>query len=545
MQIQVRHPVLREFFDSLQAASRSEQQKFLANAEKLQILVNPQKEYPFDFVVFRLTGRRVSGRLQDLMLPGAELLSDLRVFVTQVRSRTVLSVSDISEPVYTISQLAQRFSVSDKTIRRWQKRGLVGIRYLFPDGRKRVGFTASSVETFAAANTDFIQKAGRFSQMNEEEKKAVVDLARKLVRQSNSRSRDPVLRETAKTLGRSRETVRSIIKEHDHLYPEKPVFARPFGRLNTRERATLYKLYQQKVGYRQLMERFGLSSSSIHRIINQQRAKELFASRIEYIDSPQFHQPGAAEEILESSESMLKELAAGPPAVLTRAQETDLFRRYNLLKFLAYQERSQIQSGYPSSRRLDRIQQYLAWAEQTQHFLLEVNVPLVISVAGKHLQSGAVLGDLISEGNLSLMRAVEKFDYTKGYRFSTYATLAIAKDFARKIPAEASRPDRAAGSDFSQFAQQMREDLPDLSAVEQAQHNLHQIIMQELDERQRYVVQNRFPLGEGVIPTKPKTLKEIGEELGVTKERVRQIELQALQKMRHRLSPEQVDLLTD
>jgi RNA polymerase sigma factor (sigma-70 family) len=440
--------------------------------------------------------------------------------------------------------LAERFSVSAKTIRRWQKRGLAGMRYIFPDGRKRVGFTASSVETFIAANPDLIRQAGQFSQMEEEEKQAVVDLARKLYRQSGGRCRDPVLREVAKSLGRSRETVRSIIREHDRLHPDQAVFVRPFGRLNARERATLYKMYQQKARYRQLMERFGLSQSSIHRVINQQRVKELFASRIEYIDSPQFHEAGAEEEILGASEAMLKELEANPPAVLTRAQETELFRRYNFLKFLAFEERSGIQLSYPSSRRLDRVQQYLSGAEQTQHFLLEVNVPLVISIAGKHLQSGASLGDLVSEGNLSLMRAVEKFDYTKGYRFSTYATLAIAKDFARQIPAEAGRPDRAGGSDFSQMAQQIHEDMPDLAAVEQAQRNLHQIIMQELDERERYVVLNRFPLGEGVIPTKPKTLKEIGEGLGVTKERVRQIELQALQKLRHMLSPEQFDLLT-
>lgn len=544
MQIQVRHPVLREFFDSLQGASRQEQQKFLANAEKLQLLLDPHKEYPFDFIVFRLTGRRVSGRLQDLMLPGAQLLSDLRVFSTQVSSRVELSAAEQSEPIYTVSQLAERFSVSAKTIRRWQKRGLAGMRYRFPDGRKRQGFAASSIETFVAANPDLIQQAGGFSQLREEEKKTVVELARTLYRQSGDRSREPVLKAVARSLGRSRETVRSILKEHDRMHPEQAVFSRPFGRLNARERATLYKLYQQKTGYRQLMERFGLSQSSIHRIINQQRVKELAAYKIEFIDSPEFHEDGAAEEILESSETLMKDLEAEPPAVLTRTQETALFRRYNFLKFLAFRERSLIRLSYPSSRRLDRIQQYLRQAEQTQHFLLEVNVPLVVSVAGKHLQSGAALGDLVSEGNLSLMRAVEKFDYTKGYRFSTYATLAIAKDFARQIPAEAARPDRAGGSDFSQMAQQIQEDLPDLAAVEQAQRNLHQIIMQELDERERYVVLNRFPLGEGVIPTKPKTLKEIGEGLGVTKERVRQIELQALQKLRHMLSPEQFDLLT-
>ena len=66
MQIQISHPVLREFFESLQGAARPEQQKFLANAEKLQMILDPQKEYPFDFIVFRLAGRRVRGRLQDL-----------------------------------------------------------------------------------------------------------------------------------------------------------------------------------------------------------------------------------------------------------------------------------------------------------------------------------------------------------------------------------------------------------------------------------------------------------------------------------------------
>jgi RNA polymerase sigma factor (sigma-70 family) len=69
-------------------------------------------------------------------------------------------------------------------------------------------------------------------------------------------------------------------------------------------------------------------------------------------------------------------------------------------------------------------------------------------------------------------------------------------------------------------------------------------VERELDERERYVVLNRFPLGEGVIPPRPKTLKEIGQALGLSKERVRQIELQALQKLRRTLSPEQFDLLT-
>lgn len=545
MQIQVSHPILREFFESLQGASRQEQQKYLANIEKLQMLLDAEKEYPFDFVVFRITGRRIRGNLQELMISGDVLLRDLRVFSGQVSSKLDVTAAEQKEPIYTIHQLARRFSVSAKTIRRWQKRGLAGMHYLFADGRKRLGFPASAVDSFTANYPELVQQAGDFSQLDANERKTVVEMARKLQQQSGGRSREPVLREVARALGRGRETIRSILEEHDRRHPDQAVFSRPFGRLNARERATLYKLYQQGTGYKNLTERFRLTQSSIHRIINQHRVKELTALKIEFIDSPEFHDVRKEQEILDTSEALLDELVSDPPPVLNRAQETALFRRYNFLKYLAFRERASIRMSHPSSRRLDRIQKYLEQAEEAQHFLLEANVPLVISVAGKHLQSGAALGDLVSEGNISLMRAVEKFDYTKGYRFSTYATLAIAKDFARQIPAEAARPDRAGGSDLSQLAQQIPDSgLPDLAAVEQAQRSLRQIIIQELDEREQFVILNRFPLGESVIPQKPKTLKEIGEHLGVSKERIRQIELQALQKLRHTLSPEQFDLLT-
>ena len=545
MQIQVSHPVLREFFESLEGGTRQEQRKYLDNAEKLQMLLDPQKQIPFDFIVYRIAGRRVRGRLQDLMISGETLLRDLRVFTAQISGHLEMTAAEQSEPVYTVRELAERFSVSQKTIRRWRKRGLAGMLYRFSDGRKRLGFSASSVENFLEHHPELVEQAGRFSQLKTEEKEAVIAWAVKIKERMKTQSREPVLRAVAAQLGRGRETVRTILQEHDRRHPDRAVFSRPFGRLNARERATLYKLYRQGTGYRNLMERFGLSQSSIHRILNQHRARELTAQKIEYIDSAEFRDVQKQKEILDSSEILLRNLISDPPPVLNRMQETLLFRRYNFLKYLACQERAAIRKSHPSSRRLNRIQQYLQQAEETKNFLLEVNLPLVIRIAGRHMQSGSPLGDLVSEGNLSLMRAVEKFDYTKGYRFSTYATLAIAKDFARQIPAEATRPDRAGGSDFSQMTRTLPGGgLPDLAAVEQAQRNLRQIIEQELDERERYVVMNRYPLGEGVIPQKPKTLKEIGLHLAVSKERVRQIELQALQKLRHMLSPEQFDLLT-
>ncbi|MBL7215060.1 MAG: sigma-70 family RNA polymerase sigma factor [Phycisphaerae bacterium] len=544
MRIQASHPILREFFGQLRFAPNARKKKQLAAAEQLMMVIDTELEYPFDFIVYRITGYRPPAASEQVLIPGQVLIADLRVWVSRLSEELELDVAEQPEPVLTVNQLAQRFSVSPKTIRRWEKRGLTGKIYVFQDGRKRKGFTESAVQQFAAEHPNLIHQAGRFTRLDSQQKQEILLLATQLASEKKYHTRNELVKDVAKQVGRVRQTVRVVLAECQ-INGAKDKLPASRGRISAKGALQLYKLNRQGVSIKELMERFGRSRSSVHRIINQQRARELFSRKIEYMGSDEFTARDAEEKILSIP---LKQLTLSPQrqnVLLSRQQETILFRRYNYLKFLAAHQRQQIQRDRPRAARIDRIEKWLNQAETVKKSIIEANMPLVVSIAGKHLTAGVQMSELVSEGSIALMAAVEKFDYTRGYRFSTYASWAIVKDFARMIPAESKRPDRASGADFSNLPSNIRlEHLPDVSAVEQAQRNLRMIIENNLDEREQYIILNHYALDPAVIKKKPMTLKQIGDELSLSKERIRQIELQALQKLRQSLSPEQFDLLT-
>lgn len=544
MRIQVSHPVLRDFFEQLRFAPKSRKKKQLTAAEQLMMVIDTEQEYPFDFIVYRITGYRPPMTSEQILIPGRTLIADLRVWVSRLSTEMELDVAEQPDAVSTVNQLAERFSVSDKTIRRWEQRGLAGKIYVFPDGRKRKGYSKSAIDQFVAEHPDLIRQAGRFTRLDTQQKQEILSLAAQLAAEKKYRTQNELIEDVVRRIGRVRQTVRSVLAEFERNgNKEKLPLSR--GRISVKGALQLYKLSGQGVSVKELMERFGRSRSSVHRIINQQRARELFSRKIEYIESDEFLADDAGEKILSTP---LEKLAPDPQrenVLLNRQQESILFRRYNYLKFLAAAQRQQIQRDRPRTARINQIEKWLQQAEAVKKIIIEANMPLVISIAGKHMTAGLQMNELVSEGSVSLMAAVEKFDYTRGYRFSTYASWAIVKDFARMIPAESKRLDRAGGMDFANLPVNLRlEQLPDVFAVEQAQQNLRMIIENNLDEREQYIILNHYALDPGVIKKKPMTLKQIGDELGLTKERIRQIELQALQKLRQSLSPEQFDLLT-
>ena len=137
--------------------------------------------------------------------------------------------------------------------------------------------------------------------------------------------------------------------------------------------------------------------------------------------------------------------------LLTRMQEAHLFRKMNYLKYKAGKLRGKLDPSQPKSSLMDQIERLYDEAVATKNQIIRANLRLVVSIAKRHVGPAENFFELVSDGNMSLMRAVEKFDFARGYKFSTYASWAIMKNFARTIPDEHRHRDRFRTSQAEMF----------------------------------------------------------------------------------------------
>lgn len=280
----------------------------------------------------------------------------------------------------------------------------------------------------------------------------------------------------------------------------------------------------------------------------------------------------------------LREIGRIP--LLTAAEEVELARRVEAGLFA--EERLSGASDLDSELALD-LDRLVVMGRMAKRRLIEANLRLVVSVAKRYVGRGLTMLDLVQEGNLGLIRAVEKFDYARGYKFSTYATWWIRQAMSRALADQARTirvpvhvvelinrvvrvqrrmlqergyeptPEEVAGQldlppervgEVLRLAQEpvslhapvgeeddvalgdLIEDGDAASPVESAaflllREHLH-AVLSTLGERERKVVQLRYGLADG----RPRTLEEIGRIFGVTRERIRQIESKTLNKLR-------------
>lgn len=543
--------LIRELRDQqVRFAPRNKRSEQADRAEKLLTELDPAKDYPFDFLFYRVTSIRPDSSTVRL-IKGEDAVHDLRLFVEDITDSMNLRLEEASEPVHTVEDLSKRFNVSTKTISRWRDQGLVSRRFV-AEGRKRVGFLNSSVERFVTQNRLRVERGERFSQMDDSERDDIIDRSRRLAKQGLNLTE--VIRQVSQEVGRSVETIRYTIKNFDRKFPAMAVFPEQRETLSEEDKRALYQQHLRGVSIVLLAKRYKRTRSSIIRLLNEQRALTIKELVLEYVPSPEFENDPDVNRILADTPASVassRKLRApsGLPAYLASLyevpllepqQESHLFRKMNFLKFKASQLRSKLDPKAPSVALMDQIEKLHEEALSVKNKIVQANLRLVVSIAKRHVGPSGDLFGLISDGNVSLMRAVDKFDYTRGFKFSTYAHWAIRKNFARSIPDEFKHRERFRTSSDEVFNshQDVRADHLALEIDQQARADQIVKILHALDEREQQIIVMRFGLGRG---TEPRTLKEVGEELGVTKERIRQLELRALAKLRTAAEREKID----
>lgn len=280
--------------------------------------------------------------------------------------------------------------------------------------------------------------------------------------------------------------------------------------------------------------------------------EKLLTEPVDYVKHPCFTQRGIEKKLFNGPpvfESETSTHFVPPPCAvaarmmdtasptLTAAEEQFLFKRLN---YARRQAREILDKRRGQRLNYSTVRTLLGWwhrALYTRGLIVRYNIPLVLAMSKRTRLSSVDHNDLVSEGNMALLRSVEKFDCSRGFKFSTYACRAILKSFSR-VAMRTARYRGRFGVEFdpalekSDFIERKRESV-EADCVDE----LRQILVAnvaDLSDVERTVIRERFALAAagGSLYGGPKTLEQVGMIIGVTKERVRQIQNKALRKIR-------------
>ena len=281
----------------------------------------------------------------------------------------------------------------------------------------------------------------------------------------------------------------------------------------------------------------------------RQRVETLFATEnYAFMDSPQFKNRGIEKELFgEDHEPELPltswyaptrdeavEGSTSSPTLMKPAEEKLMFLRFNYSKCKLSKLKAKIERD---GLTRETGETFLEWHRKFEHFreyLTRTNLALVLAMAKRTRLGDVDFAEVVSEGNMALLRAVDKFNVERGFKFSTYACRAILKAFSRtalkssryktRFPVE-FEPDYEKSDWTDRRRDAVQEDCVD---------ELKQIVdrnLAELSDVEQTVIRRRFNWEQS--DESPLTLEEVGQIIGVTKERVRQIQNKALTKIRH------------
>jgi RNA polymerase primary sigma factor len=290
----------------------------------------------------------------------------------------------------------------------------------------------------------------------------------------------------------------------------------------------------------------GRSRPGISGVNNENGVRRLLEGKFEYVYDRGFDQPDAEARFLAPMPAGSHGAFASPrplaglspcavdlycnATLLRPEEEAYLFLKMNYLKYRASKLREALDPSRARAWELAEIERLQGEAIAVKNHIVRSNLRLVVSIAKGRVGPDRNLLDLVSEGNLSLILAAEKFDVSRGFKFSTYASRVIMRSFSRTTVREISRRRRfvTGHQDLFEAVATPRTDEHGRENGRQRNQEAVRRMLGRLSDREREVIISRF----GLEGAREKTLCQLGKELGITRQRVSQIELRAREKLR-------------
>lgn len=534
-------------------------QQLLAT-DYLLTLIEPDQYYPYSWVCWRITGyRQASTEADPASLRGASLAHDLIELCHDLSKASPIPQAALPWPAWQVNELAERLTVSPKTVSRWRQDGLPAWWTTRADGQVRLAIPEPGLRRFVVAHRDAVARCRRFSQLSDAQRDYVLERAQQL--QSTGADRlHHICSIIATETGRSVETIRYTLQRHEPQLVQAVAAENPASQACADDHAVIFQCWKSGDSIEAIAQRFERTIRTVRRIILGQRRRHLFGRKITYVYSPEFDLPDAETHILADCEPRHQSVrtatvisddlpkdeihvlfSANPGAAdpLPPDQEQTTFRQYNYCKFrlsgLLQQLRRKV-----SCPLLDQAEHWRSRVEALRATLVETNLKLVTAIAHRHLRFGATLEEMASEGNMILMRAIEGFDYTRGFKFSTYASWSITKHFGRLVPLWLARRQRHQTGHEELLKLTPVRDEVDSPLDRQIVGGVVHRLLDKLPRRERKVIQWRYGLLEN---SPPQSLTQIANKLSISKERVRQIEMRGLKQLRTLLAEEKFQYL--
>lgn len=449
-----RSQALSELTRQLLYSPPDKRAEVVRHAEQLHDELDPSKNYPIDFVVYRLTDRRVPPS-ESVMLVGEAIKPDLRLLIDAL-SRSIEMPCDEGDPGSTTQELARSLGVSTKTITRWREAGLRwrwGVRGA--SAKPMVLFPRSALEAFQQTHPERVPAASMFTRLSDKEKSRLISRARRLAEATDAAPK-VILSHLSKRSGRSIESIRQLIHRYDTDHPGHAVFTDRTAPLTGQQKRVINRAYNRGITVTALSARFSKSRSTIYRAIHEGWAQHISALSIRAVYSPTFEREDADEVLTQPIKRQGPLRRLGPEVIdglpdklkpiYDRPTEPDdvvrsLIVRYNYLKYRATQLQSIIAESPPRASDLREFSRLFKRIDHARGEVIAAVLPVVLSVvlrqqAGGRKEPASRLIPMLSRAHRVLIEEIDRFDPAVAHPFESVLTNRLLRVLAKPDPAD-------------------------------------------------------------------------------------------------------------